>query len=626
MNDFIAEFSKNQTKDVNSSLFDRTKEQSIAEFIVSGLKVIESLPYITFTGWEHITDASKIDVKLNRKHIKSKAILKDKDISRIVSIRDTAQEMLNLKFRIDYDGETRYVSKSLLIPSYIDQYHFLINGKLVLPQKQIVDMSTYTQKRSVKLKTTLTPIDLYREPVKLPFESTDELRTSIKTFVLNLFTKEINPLYYFFAKFGVKPTIKYFGLKDLIDIVDTEYDREINCYFRANKEVLVEVDRRAFMESEFVRTFAYMVYDMIGNRDKFDAINDVDFWIVKLGSIFTTNTKNHHSKGLNVLVSFERILDDITKSTLRLGKRNLTSTYSLIRWMIGNYQELRRKDNHDFGNKRLRCNEVTAFYYIQSMTYRVNTLLNKKKITIESIEKIFNWNPDELFRAMISAKNSLLKYDPEINDFDMLNGLRMSQLGAQGITGGKNISSEFRDIYPSHLGRIDLNGISHGKNTALTGFLTPKCKIYGNGFFSKESQDPDEYHDYIRHLKERLKDKAVDSRKVEIEKLKDARMHTVDQINGMKGLEIRDNCFVIHRRYKVLQNMVTNMAIISARKSKDPFYKRTYIDANGIVNTEDNLAVIKRRKKLENEDGYVSISHHHINQEVMTEDKKETLN
>ena len=166
MKRFIAEISKRKTAEVNPALFDRTKETSIADYIISGLKVIESLPYIKFVKWKHITDASKIDIKLNRKHLKNKAISKDKDITKIVSIRDTAQEMLQMEFIIDFDGDTRYIKKNLLIPSYVDSYHMYINSKEVLPQKQIVDMSTYNQKKSVKLKTTLTPIDLYKEEVK----------------------------------------------------------------------------------------------------------------------------------------------------------------------------------------------------------------------------------------------------------------------------------------------------------------------------------------------------------------------------------------------------------------------------------------------------------------------------
>ncbi len=472
---FISEISKEHIRSVNTTLFDRTKEPSIAEYIISGLKVIESLPYIKFVKWKHITDASKIDIKLNRRHIKNERIFKDKEISKLVSIRDTAQELLQMEFIINFEGDTRYIKKNLLIPSYIDSYHMLINGKEVLPQKQIVDMSTYNQKKSVKLKTTLTPIDIYKEPIKGEFKTTEGESFKIKTFIINLFTKELNPLYYYLAKFGLHRTIQYFGLKDIVDITYEIYDTDINYYFKVGKELYVEVDKRFFEADDFVRTFAYMIYDIAQTvKIKPEFIDDIDYWVVKLGSLFTKNTKTQLTKGNNVLVSFNRILDDITRDTLRLDKKHLQSTHSLIRWLIQNYSELRKKNNHDLTTKRIRCNEVTAFYFIQSMSKRINTLLNKRKITIESIERIFNWNPDELFSIMISSKNTLLKYDSDINCFELLNALRFSFLGSQGITGGKNIGVQFRDIYPSHLGRIDINGASHGKNQLVL--------VHGNMF------------------------------------------------------------------------------------------------------------------------------------------------
>ena len=162
--------------------------------------------------------------------------------------------MLIMSFAIDYEGEHRYITKKLLVPSYIDKYHLLINGKEVLPQKQIVDMSTYNQKKSVKLKTTLTPVDIYKENPIYDFITTenDIFTNSIKTFVLNLFTKELNPLYYYLAKFGLHKTINYFGMRDIIDITDEEYDKDIFYYFQINKELFLEVDKRFFDNSDFI--------------------------------------------------------------------------------------------------------------------------------------------------------------------------------------------------------------------------------------------------------------------------------------------------------------------------------------------------------------------------------------
>ena len=601
MADFVSFASKENTDKINPVLFDRTLELSIADYIISGLKVIESLPYIKFTNWTHITDASEIDIKINRRHLKNKELLKNKDISKIVSIRDTVEEMLQMEFVIDYDGESRYIKKNLLIPAYADRYHMLINGNEVLPQKQIVDMSTYIHGKSVKLKTTLTPIDIYKEPLKHMFESTDGDSFKIKTYILNLFTKQINPLYYYFAKFAVHKTIHYFGLSDIIDVVDEEYDKNINYYFKANKYTYIEVDKRFFNKNNFVKSFTYMVWEMcsikMNQKLTIQQIDDTDFWLLRLGSLFTSNTKNQINKGFNVLVSFERILDNITRDTLRLDKKNLQSTYSLIRWLIENHDKIQKKDNHDLGMKRIRCNEVTAFYFIQSMSQRINNLLNKRKLTIESIERIFNWNPDELFRLMLSNKNNLLKYDPNINCFDLLNALRFSFLGSQGIKGGKNIGVNFRDIYPSHVGRIDLNGISHGKNTALTGFIVPACKIYGNGFFSKNSNDPDNYNEALKDLKKEFNDSEIEKIKSIIKDKKYIKYRMAPKFTKNDIMD-ENNIIVIKKRYKILKDEGTNATVIASRNHESG-YLRTYRDIHGLLKSEDSRFVIRSIQKID---------------------------
>lgn len=607
---FLAQSAKKKTEKVDPILFNRRKEPSIAEFIVNGLKVIESLPYIKFVDWKHITDASKIDIKVNRRHLKDRNIQKQKEITKVVSIRDTAQEMLQMTFQIDYEGESRYIKKNLLIPSYIDDYHLLINGKEILPQKQIVDTSTYNKKESVMLKTTLTPIDIYKKDVKELFETTSGKSFKMKTFILNLFTKEINPLYYYAAKFGITKTINYFSMKNIIDVVDEEYDTSINYYFRINNNLFIEVDKRYFKSSEFVRMFTYMVYELFPPRGKSELTDDIEYWLIRLGSIYTSNTKNQLNKGQNVLISFGRTLDDITASMLRLDKKHLQSTYSLIRWELQNFNELRKKDNHDLSNKRLRCNEVIAFYFIQSMSQRINNLLNKKKLSIEDIERIFNWNPNELIRLMVASKNSLLKYDPDINNFQLLNALRCSFLGPQGITGGKNISDAFRDIYPSHLGRIDLNAVSHGGNSCLTGFLTPTCEIYENGFFSDDSIDPDLFSSKIKKLNKSLKDEKIDKRKQEIfDKYKSEVIRRREGYLYAKIIPRDDQGRIIMAKRNVpLKNLDTNQVIIFPRNNKDPEFIRGYRDENGILRDESGRIIIQRRHKLKMEGNNYVIS------------------
>lgn len=141
------------------------------------------------------------------------------------------------------------------------------------------------------------------------------------------------------------------------------------------------------------------------------------------------------------------------------------------------------------------------------------------------------------------------------------------------------------------------------KRTALTGFIVPKCKVYGNGFFSEESLDPDNFNDELNSLRKRFKDKTIDARKAEIQKIKDSKQQPIDDKYFIANLEKRDGRIVIHRRYNVLKHKDTNQYIISARK--DPYigYRRTYRNENGMTMTEDGRYLIKRRHELKKRDG-----------------------
>ena len=79
-------------------------------------------------------------------------------------------------------------------------------------------------------------------------------------------------------------------------------------------------------------------------------------------------------------------------------------------------------------------------------------------------------------------KSIRIQYDVQI----LKNSIELTYIGPEGmfrwifngrpegITGGKNKGVQFRDIYPSHLGRIDINGASHGKNQLVL--------VHGNMF------------------------------------------------------------------------------------------------------------------------------------------------
>ena len=133
--------------------------------------------------------------------------------------------------------------------------------------------------------------------------------------------------------------------------------------------------------------------------------------------------------------------------------------------------------------------------------------------------------------------------------------------------------------------------------TALTGFLVPRAKVYGNGFFSKESLDPDNYNDYLTKLHKDLKDKFIDKRKHEIQLLKDEKFKLLEHQFMVEQFEYINGRLVLHRRPKILKNKDDNRVIIYPRNASSKYVK-TYRNENGLTLTEQNRLYVHRRHAI----------------------------
>src|SRR5690606_29994108 len=102
----------------------------------------------------------------------------------------------------------------------------------------------------------------------------------------------------------------------------------------------------------------------------------------------------------------------------------------------------------------------------------------------------------------------LFRYNIDINDLQAINGLKYSVTGIQGLPSNL-ITDEQRDLYPSHLGRFELNSIS-SSSPGASGMLTPFCDIYGDGYFGKPRTKIKEYRDKIqKRIDEVKKNKSL---------------------------------------------------------------------------------------------------------------------
>ena len=92
--------------------------------------------------------------------------------------------------------------------------------------------------------------------------------------------------------------------------------------------------------------------------------------------------------GNSTIMFFERLLDVTTKNILKISDINKQSIYSIVKWMIQNFAELKQKNNMDLSTKRLRLNEYIASMLSIRLGESVNRVLaSQGKATFKQVEK-----------------------------------------------------------------------------------------------------------------------------------------------------------------------------------------------------------------------------------------------
>ena len=379
-----------------------------------------------------------------------------------VPINSSRLSLVTFYFTIRFKDEVEHVKMPIFIPKLIDNYYFILNGNRYYAIYQIVDSATYNTRDSVILKSLLMPIILKSE--KKEFEDVLGNVYTAKTYLLNLFKKKANFLHYFFASFGFQETLDYFGYGKAIQVVNIEGDYEIKdneLVFQLSKNNYLRVSKKRFETDEMFKSIVACLISILSKKVQLGRRDDINYWKVKLGSCFTTNTNNMETKADSVLVSFKRILDDRTRKNLRIAEEDKEDIFALIKWMIRNFDNLLRMDNLSLLNKRLRLGEylVTGFNRrISTNTYRI---LNSKTLTMAKLKSAFNIPINVILNELQTSE--LMRYSNAVNDMDLFTAAcKYSNRGPSSLGEGskKTVSSIYRSIHSSHLGGLSLNSCS----------------------------------------------------------------------------------------------------------------------------------------------------------------------
>lgn len=524
MLNYIYQFPNPMEKELNLPFLRSENDIPIPDLVVMAMKEFEAIENITITGYDIVVDPDKVDVNEHSVNINYKRKSGNYDIPKFKYLATNRVGEIQFHVNIKTNKNERNIVKKILIPIEYDGFYTL-NNKKWKALWQLVDASTYSQKGKITMKSRM-PIIVYKSKKRPLIDMNGEvMQFSTYSYALNRKTrfaskskaakvKFINPIMIFSAKIGLKNTIAYFGLQDVIKILPfdklffddhaDQYDHDRYRYFGVN-EIILQVDRYLMENVPFVGNFTAMIAACMSADFPMtmETVEDTTYWTCRVGSIGSAHSKNLETfaeKGKTTMHMIERLLDTITQVNLRLPDCYKKNIYSILRWMILDFDSLKNRNNMDLDNKRIRKNEYIVMSSLgKKINENINKLIEKKSKsklnTMDTLLELFNFGSDIIINGMRNI-GDLVKSDELVNDMTMLQDLYFSAKGPNslGEQSSKIISQKYRNIHPSYLGKIDLN-VSSNSDVGMSGAFTPFMEIFDNFYFNPNPEPCDAgYH------------------------------------------------------------------------------------------------------------------------------------
>ena len=457
MLNYIHEFRNPMEDKINYRFLRSENDMSIPDLVVMAMKEFEAIENITIESYEIVLDTDKVDVNEHSVNINYKRKSGDYEIPKFKYPATNRVGEIRFKIRIETNKNSREITKKILIPIEYEGFYTL-NNKKWKTLWQLVDASTYSQKGKITMKSRM-PIIVYKSKKRPLIDINGELmQFSTYSYALNRKTrfaskskaakvKFINPIMIFSAKIGLKNTIAYFGLQDVIKILPgdpewmdknaNKYDHEEYRYFPIN-DIILQVNRHLMDTVPFVGNFTAMITACMSSDFPLtmETIEDKVYWTCRVGSIGSAHSKNLETfmeKGKTTMHMIERLLDTITQVNLRLPDCYKKNIYSILRWMILDFDSLKNRNNMDLNNKRIRKNEYIVMSSLgKKINENINKLIEKKSKsklnTMDTLLELFNFGSDIIINGMRNI-GDLVKSDELVNDMTMLQDLNFSAKG-----------------------------------------------------------------------------------------------------------------------------------------------------------------------------------------------------
>ena len=410
----------------------------------------------------------------------------------------------------------------IAVPRVVNRYYFLINGIMRSILYQIVDGSTYNNNYTnskipnISFKIIFMAARVFRYTINLLDEYTAQ-EIKLFNYRANIFNKTVCVCNYFLAKYGFEGAMNFLGINGIyITNKIPENDGRNYCFKKADN--LYIIANRYLTDNDLVtQSMVSALYLCLIPGMDYRMAYTAEFWVRLLGGLFNrvSNEKflqmfngdstvaDTYNKGLSILDSFENIYDESTKEDLRLKEESKADMYCVLRWILREFNALKKKDNYDVSIKRIRFGQYVAATYIYKVIRGINRVSDQNnRITVESIKRAIRTDPMYLVNSI--SKSNLVTYRNMVSDMDGLLALKFTLKGISGI--GENDSNSIPDsirfVHPSHVGRLDLDA-SSDNNPGITGMISPFIHL-DNGYFS-DKDEPDTWEEKYKELYEEYK-------------------------------------------------------------------------------------------------------------------------
>lgn len=411
MKKYLKDYVSGLEQDLNISLMNKEADLPLVEYVMDAWRSLEIVKNIKILKFEYNEQESAIDIN---KHIfKREKKKKKKDRFNFKFINDDRYGCLTVYIQItleEKDPKTeekqirqKVLKKQMLIPLQDEDGYYFIKGKKYYIIYQLCDKSTYTSSSSVTLKS-LMPIAVKRNSITAENltkgtavkEDTTGTTYNLPVYNVFVFKKEI-PIILFYAANGLQWGLSFLGLDEVIhfypNLDNADYNK--NIYFQISSKCFIEVNKELFLKYPFVQSVVGSLLFVTTNRMSVDDLYNKKLWIKRLSN------NNTIEKGEDILVFFNRLMDETTKKILKLNLHNKDDIYAILRWMMQNYNDLRQKDNLSLDNKRLRCNEYIASLLTIEFSRRLNRIITLgAKATMSDFVDMFKISGNLLIQKM----------------------------------------------------------------------------------------------------------------------------------------------------------------------------------------------------------------------------------